>query len=150
MRQSLDAVLGREQSSTSIENHLLKKQPERTEKTDSRHTFHVGTTPRIPSPPKSLSARDGSARGIGGRDANTRLAMTREDSPNPVSDDDQQYGPETLEEPMGSLYEVTRLRNVRSNQANTPQPVPSDNSKVDDFISRGAISEEKAEELYNM
>ncbi|KAK1851220.1 C6 transcription factor [Colletotrichum chrysophilum] len=76
--------------------------------------------------------------------------MTREDSPNPVSDDDQQYGPETLEEPMGSLYEVTRLRNVRSNQANTPQPIPADDSKLDDFISRGAISEEKAEELYNI
>ncbi|KAI8242515.1 Transcriptional activator of proteases prtT [Colletotrichum sp. SAR 10_96] len=76
--------------------------------------------------------------------------MTREDSPNPVSDDDQHYGPETLEEPMGSLYEVTRLRNVRSNQANTPQPIPADDSKLDDFISRGAISEEKAEELYNI
>ncbi|KAJ0268902.1 hypothetical protein COL940_012943 [Colletotrichum noveboracense] len=76
--------------------------------------------------------------------------MTREDSPNPVSDDDQQYGPETLEEPMGSLYEVTRLRNVRSNQANTPQPISADDNKLDDFISRGAISEEKAEELYNM
>ncbi|KAK2728993.1 C6 transcription factor [Colletotrichum kahawae] len=150
MRQSLDALLGREHDKTSIENHLLEKQPEGTEKVDNRHALDIGATPRIPSPPKSSSARDGSARGIGGRDANTRLAMTREDSPNPVSDDDQQYGPETLEEPMGSLYEVTRLRNVRSNQANTPQPIPPDDRKSDDFISRGAISEEKAERLYNI
>ncbi|KAH0444723.1 C6 transcription factor [Colletotrichum camelliae] len=150
MRQSLDALLGREQDKNSIENHLLEKQPEGTEKVDNRHASDVGATPRIPSPPKSSSARDGSARGIGGRDANTRLAMTREDSPNPVSDDDQQYGPETLEEPMGSLYEVTRLRNVRSNQANTPQSIPPNDNKLDDFISRGAISEEKAEELYNI
>ncbi|KAF0324605.1 C6 transcription factor, partial [Colletotrichum asianum] len=150
MRHSLDAVLGRGQNHNTTENHQLRMQPDNTEKPDNQYALHVGATPNISSSPKSLSARDGSARGIGGRDANTRLAMTREDSPNPVSDDDQQYGPETLEEPMGSLYEVTRLRNVRSNQANTPQPIPADDSKLDDFISRGAISEEKAEELYNI
>ncbi|KAE9572263.1 hypothetical protein CGMCC3_g11670 [Colletotrichum fructicola] len=150
MRHSLDAVLGRGQNHNSTENLQLRKQSENKEKADNQYALHVGATPNILSPPKSLSARDSSARGIGGQDANTRLAMTREDSPNPVSDDDQQYGPETLEEPMGSLYEVTRLRNVRSNQANTPQPIPPDDSHLDDFISRGAISEEKAEELYNI
>ncbi|KAF4829923.1 Transcriptional activator of proteases prtT [Colletotrichum siamense] len=150
MRRSLDAVLGRGQSDTSIDNVPSKKPIEDTEKADCLSPLHASTTPRISSPPKLLSARDFSARTIGGRDANTRLALTREESPNPVSDDDQQYGPETLEEPMGSLYEVTRLRNVRSNQANTPQPIPPDNSKLDDFISRGAISEEKAEEFYNI
>ncbi|KAF9878437.1 C6 transcription factor [Colletotrichum karsti] len=147
MRQSLDAVLVKSKDNSEAEKTLDDAQ--KTKRGDTDSVFSSRVTPRTLSPMNSTSARLNPARRIGGRDTNTRLALTREDSPSPASDYDQQYGPETLEEPMGSLYEVTRLRNIRSNQANTPPSVSTDNIKLNDFISRGVVSEEKAEDLYN-
>lgn len=70
--------------------------------------------------------------------------MTRENSLEP----DQGLSAVTVEEPMGSLYEVTRLRNIRSNKAKTARPLPGIQGELNDFISRGTISEREAEELY--
>lgn len=77
------------------------------------------------------------------------MAMTRENSPETLVDDDGNE-PVTLEEPMGSLYEVTKLRNLRSNKAKTTRAVAGHNGEIHDFISRGIISEEEAEDLYRM
>ena len=79
------------------------------------------------------------------------MAMTRENSLEPIYNNEQtNNGPVAVEEPMGSLYEVTRLRNIRSNRANTVRQIPEDEGELNDFISRGVISEAEAEELYNM
>ncbi|KAL2842566.1 hypothetical protein BJY01DRAFT_200727 [Aspergillus pseudoustus] len=77
------------------------------------------------------------------------MAMTRENSLEPAMNSDGNE-PVTLEEPMGSLYEVTRLRNIRSNKAKTARPSPGTNSELKDFISRGVIAEAEAEELYRV
>lgn len=78
------------------------------------------------------------------REDNTQMAMTRENSLEP----DQSVSAVTVEEPMGSLYEVTRLRNIRSNKAKTARPLPGSQGELNDFISRGTIPESEAEELY--
>ena len=83
------------------------------------------------------------------REDNTHMAMTRENSLEPGTNGDVvANGSVTVEEPMGSLYEVTRLRNIRSNQAKTARPVFDETGEVNDFISRGVISEVEATELY--
>lgn len=78
------------------------------------------------------------------------MAMTRENSVEPTGSNEHVNGAVTVEEPMGSLYEVTRLRNIRSNRAKTARPVVSRQGELNDFISRGVISEAEAEELYKM
>lgn len=78
------------------------------------------------------------------------MAMTRENSLEPAQNVDQSNGAVTVEEPMGSLYEVTRLRNIRSNRAKTLRPVAGSQGELNDFISRGVISEHEAEELFKM
>jgi hypothetical protein len=65
---------------------------------------------------------------------NTRMDMTRENSPDPNSSADRDV---LVTEPMGSLYEVTRLRNIRSNQSTTFRSEAEDESEPDDLISRG-------------
>jgi hypothetical protein len=65
---------------------------------------------------------------------NTRMDMTRENSPEPSSSVDRDV---LVTEPMGSLYEVTRLRNIRSNQSRTFRSDTVDESEPDDLISRG-------------
>ncbi|KAJ0414475.1 hypothetical protein BJY00DRAFT_24561 [Aspergillus carlsbadensis] len=82
-------------------------------------------------------------------DDNTQMAMTRENSLEPAVNSDGNE-PVTLDEPMGSLYEVTRLRNIRSNKAKTASPSPGTNGARKDFISRGVIAEAEAEELYRV
>ncbi|KAK5081137.1 hypothetical protein LTR05_007930 [Lithohypha guttulata] len=77
------------------------------------------------------------------------MAMTREPSP---ENTDGHQRPDTavqVTEPMGSLYEVTRLRNIRSNQARVSRPGLESSGQVEDFIARGIIDEAEAEELYN-
>lgn len=51
---------------------------------------------------------------------------------------------------MGSLYEVTRLRNLRLHQQSEPDTDRSSEGPVDDFISRGVVSEAEAERLYQI
>lgn len=76
------------------------------------------------------------------------MAMTRENSVEPAHNGDHANGAVTVEEPMGSLYEVTRLRNIRSNKAKTARPLAGAQGELNDFISRGVIPEYEAEELY--
>ncbi|CAJ2508304.1 Uu.00g094900.m01.CDS01 [Anthostomella pinea] len=84
-----------------------------------------------------------------GEEDNMRMAMTRENSPDPARNGEQSTGGSVnVEEPMGSLYEVTRLRNIRSNQAKTARPQARGNRELNDFISRGVISLSEAEDLY--
>lgn len=69
------------------------------------------------------------------------MAMTRENSQEPETrgiDDALVSGP------MDSLYEVTKLRNLRSN----PSERPVQRGEIDDFISKGKIGEAEAEELF--
>ncbi|KAK6206616.1 hypothetical protein LQW54_007568 [Pestalotiopsis sp. IQ-011] len=78
-----------------------------------------------------------------------RMAMTRENSPEQASNGEQSTGGSVnVEEPMGSLYEVTRLRNIRSNKAKTARSQAGGNRELNDFISRGVISLPEAEDLY--
>jgi hypothetical protein len=68
---------------------------------------------------------------------NHGMAMTRENSPEPAQDANLGAASVLVTEPMGGLYEVTRLRNIRSNQAKLDISGPSGEEKMDDFISRG-------------
>lgn len=102
------------------------------------HSLPTGT-PANSTSPAGLSTT---------REDNTQMAMTRENSVEPTQQVDQGNGAVTVEEPMGSLYEVTRLRNIRSNKAKTVRPIPGSQGELNDFISRGVIPEHEAEELY--
>lgn len=72
-----------------------------------------------------------------------RMAMTRDNSHEPDSSNEG-ADDNLVAAPMGTLYEVTKLRNIRSN----PRGRNHDSSITDDFISRGDISEEEANELF--
>jgi hypothetical protein len=52
--------------------------------------------------------------------------------------------------PMGSLYEVTKLRNLRSNPRGYFQPGKTTPLGDDDFISRGKVSINEAQELFEI
>ncbi|KAI0015301.1 hypothetical protein F4780DRAFT_784319 [Xylariomycetidae sp. FL0641] len=85
---------------------------------------------------------------LSAREDNMHMAMTRENSIEPEPNGETTANGEVrVEEPMGSLYEVTRLRNIRSNQAKMTRPL-EETGEVNDFISRGVISEQEATELY--
>jgi len=79
-------------------------------------------------------------------------AMTRENSPVGRLTDDQidLARAVSMNEPMGSLYEVTRLRNIRFNQCSEPGSERSSEGPIIDFISKGVIKEEEAERLYKI
>lgn len=70
---------------------------------------------------------------------NRAMAMTRENSPEPGARNQAQNSL-LVPEPMGSLYEVTRLRNIRSNQAKVVRHRDEDDQNIDDFITRGVSS----------
>lgn len=67
------------------------------------------------------------------------LDVTREQSQEPDLQD-----PELVSAPMGSLYEVTKLRNFRNNTIEKPKVTLLE----EDFISRGLISIQEADELF--
>lgn len=162
MRQSLDAVLtGRQPSTSSVAAaaaaaaalpqtsaspmfHEEQQQAARTLLTVNRH-HHSASGPPTGTPSNTTSPAQ-----LSSREDNMQMAMTRENSLEPTSSGDQGNGPVTVEDPMGSLYEVTRLRNIRSNRSKTSRPLPGSRGELNDFISRGVISEAEAEELYEM
>lgn len=87
-------------------------------------------------------AQDGGGR----KKAATVMAMTRENSQELLDHEEQEIS--TLDVgPMGSLYEVTKLRSIRNNPGGCSH-APKDNMLEDDFISRGDINLEEAEELF--
>lgn len=124
---------------------LLVRQGNTTHGTTPGLNTHHGV--RIETPQNTTSP---ATTTLSSREDNTRMAMTRENSLDPVHSGDSTHGPVTVEEPMGSLYEVTRLRNIRSNKAKVIRPPREMVDGLDDFISRGVISEMEAEELYKM
>ncbi|KAJ5918717.1 hypothetical protein N7454_009861 [Penicillium verhagenii] len=67
------------------------------------------------------------------------MDVTREPSPEPDLQD-----PDLVPAPMRSLYEVTKLRNLRNNHIEAPKKTLLE----EDFISRGLISLHEAEELF--
>lgn len=67
------------------------------------------------------------------------MAMTRENSQDP-EDEDAVVAP-----PMASLFEVTRLRNIRSK---LNEPARSDRSEISDLISEGKVNMAEADELF--
>ena len=128
MRESLHGLISEKQAATPFNGGLVA------------HSLTAGT-PLTSTSPAGLSST---------REDNTQMAMTRENSLEPAQNVDQSNGAVTVEEPMGSLYEVTRLRNIRSNRAKTLRPVAGSQGELNDFISRGVISEHEAEELFKM
>ena len=96
-----------------------------------------------PTPQMSPLTHSSFNKGIG-------MAMTREPSPEVDNENDATPASVQVAEPMGTLYEVTKLRNIRSNQANISRTGPESVGQVEDFISRGIIGEAEAEELYNI
>ena len=63
---------------------------------------------------------------------NRAMAMTRENSPEPTARGLQTQTSLVVTEPMGSLYEVTRLRNIRSNQAKVVRSREESDQNLDD------------------
>ena len=131
MRQSLNALLGESAKITrpalNVESVLQKERDVVSAETAS------------PAVTTTSAARED----------NTHMAMTRENSLEPGANGEiVASGSVTVEEPMGSLYEVTRLRNIRSNPTKTIRPLLDDTEELNDFISRGVISEAEATELY--
>ncbi|CAK7201567.1 hypothetical protein SEUCBS139899_004273 [Sporothrix eucalyptigena] len=121
-----------------------------------RHGFpHQPDTPTaLPtSHPVHTISPAATALTLSTREDNTHMAMTRENSVEPAAAADGSHPSSgeavAVDEPMGSLYEVTRLRNIRSSRAKTVRP-PRDgpDDALDDFISKGVISETEAEQLY--
>ncbi|CAM1503130.1 Fc.00g079060.m01.CDS01 [Cosmosporella sp. VM-42] len=126
MRQSLNSVLGESQVKIAQEAQFLGLQ----------------------NAPMATPGSTTSPAGLSTREDNTQMAMTRENSLEPAPNSDNSNGAVTVEEPMNSLYEVTRLRNIRSNRAKTARELPGSQGELNDFISRGVISEHEAEDLY--
>lgn len=63
--------------------------------------------------------------------------MTREPSPEVSNENEKSAASVLVTEPMGTLYEVTRLRNIRSNQTNVSRIGLEPCGHVEDFITRG-------------
>ncbi|CAM1501228.1 Fc.00g103900.m01.CDS01 [Cosmosporella sp. VM-42] len=91
------------------------------------------------------------ARSIRPKDPSTTrqtdvTAMTRENSPEATVIDDEDEG--IVNAPMASLFEVTKLRNIRSNPGAT-NPSPMTQIRELDFISQGKVSCQEAERLFS-
>lgn len=95
----------------------------------------------------SPNAMIAAGEALSARESNLRMAMTRENSPEANGNTEHNGNSVTVEEPMSSLYEVTRLRNIRSNKAKTVRPA-TERGQVQDLISRGIIPLSEAESLY--
>ena len=170
MRQSLDAVL----ANTSQQQESTQSAPGFVAETAHASASAPPAPPAPPAPTSNLLHEEQQAAqtllvvnqsnppplgtpgsttspaGLSGREDNTQMAMTRENSLEPQTNGDPGNGSVTLEDPMGSLYEVTRLRNIRSNKSKTTRPLLEGGRELNDFISRGVISEREAQELYEM
>lgn len=78
------------------------------------------------------------------------IFIEREEEPNQANNSGDNGSGEDdvlVSEPMGSLYEVTKLNKFRRRPTNSTQ---NNDSVLDDFISRGVVSLAEAEELLVM
>ncbi|KAF4847327.1 Transcriptional activator of proteases prtT [Colletotrichum siamense] len=161
MNNKLDAVLAEtvRLQAESAANGIRQQLQTQGQCQDLQAPLSHDDPPTVPShpsvaqhsgPPSGTPGNMTSPAGISCREDNTHMAMTRENSPDPVSNGDPSNGSVTVEDPMGSLYEVTRLRNIRSNKSKMTRPLPEGQGQLNDFISRGVIAESEAEELYEI
>lgn len=107
-------------------------------------TFASGGPQNGPSPIAShanghRASIDNSQPSQGQNATGAVMDVTREPSQEP-----DLQGPELVPAPMRSLYEVTKLRNLRNNPVEKPKLTLLE----EDFISRGLISLHEAEELF--
>lgn len=101
----------------------------------------LSTYSEIGTQPANVQQSPNSTRSEAAPVVVTHMDMTRDNSPEPEVDE-----PELVSAPMRSLYEVTKLRNLRSNLNSESQP--ASNSLEDDFISRGEMPLVEAENLF--
>ncbi|KAF4918382.1 Transcriptional activator of proteases prtT [Colletotrichum viniferum] len=161
MNNKLDAVLAETSrlQAESAANGFRRQPQSQGRHEDPPAPLSHEDPPSVPShqfvashsgPPSGTPGNMTSPAGISCREDNTHMAMTRENSSDPVSHGDLGNGSVTVEDPMGSLYEVTRLRNIRSNKSKMTRPLPEGQGQLNDFISRGVIADSEAEELYEI
>ncbi|KAK8166541.1 hypothetical protein IWX90DRAFT_216304 [Phyllosticta citrichinensis] len=93
-----------------------------------------------PTPPQSEYLSPRGSKGTG-------LECTRENSPVPASKDEAEDESTPCAGPMASLFEVTKLRNIRSNVADRPD-ASRKNPMFSDPIAQGKISEAQADSLF--
>lgn len=101
---------------------------------------HSGNFAHPATTSPSFSAEHSSPANLSSKGKSTEthgMAMTRENSPEAQQGSSSGPASVLVTEPMGGLYEVTRLRNIRSNQATLDRPIPEQEDQIDDFISRG-------------
>ncbi|CAK7215112.1 hypothetical protein SBRCBS47491_002371 [Sporothrix bragantina] len=171
-REDLDDMRREIQQLKASMDALVRHLPQPTPDTPTRTTLptHPPHPPHAPHPTHAVPVPHhahavhtispaATALTLSTREDNTHMAMTRENSVEPAAagedgdDDDDSTSPHhdavAVDEPMGSLYEVTRLRNLRSSRAKTVRP-PRDgpDEPLDDFISKGVVSQAEAEQLY--
>ncbi|GJD04231.1 fungal specific transcription factor [Colletotrichum higginsianum] len=76
-------------------------------------------------------------------------AMTRENSPEQTAQDNGE-DQAIVSAPMASLFEVTKLRNIRSDPgARVHLHLPSSRAQEPDFIAQGKFSVQEAEHLFS-
>ncbi|OLN87248.1 Transcriptional activator of proteases prtT 2 [Colletotrichum chlorophyti] len=74
-------------------------------------------------------------------------AMTRENSPEPLAQENAE-DQAIVSAPMASLFEVTKLRNIRSDPGARVH-LPSNRAQEPDFIAQGKFSVDEAERLFS-
>ncbi len=100
---------------------------------------------RLAANVKFSSYKESPANAVPSRRVPATMAMTRENSQEP--EHDEAKSSTIIADPMRSLYEVTKLRNLRSNpQSRLRQRYTS---SEDDFISSGKVSLQDAEHLFD-
>ncbi|KAK9482792.1 hypothetical protein V1527DRAFT_485399 [Lipomyces starkeyi] len=77
--------------------------------------------------------------------SSSAMAMTRENSQEPTLE-----GSELVAAPMRSLYEVTKLRNLRSNLNSVSNGASPSSDLEQDLISRGCVGLDEAEMLFSV
>lgn len=119
--------------------HPEEAPPERHDQPQEIKHSRTRTLSELTTSPQDISPRN--HRPLPG------MAMTRENSPNPRSRDEDE-GATLAAAPMASLFEVTKLRNLRNN----PNRVMSGQNRSwleDDFISQGKVNEADANDLFS-
>ncbi|KUJ23692.1 C6 transcription factor [Mollisia scopiformis] len=112
----------------------------------SRQSFPASPRDKRPAPPivRFASEVESASNAMPSRRVPAAMAMTRENSQEP--EQDEAHSSTIVTDPMGSLYEVTKLRNLRSRpQSRLRQRYTPGEG---DFISSGKVSLEDAEQLF--
>ncbi|KAH8657211.1 hypothetical protein BGZ60DRAFT_142213 [Tricladium varicosporioides] len=117
----------------------------------SRSTSHRNMNITSPRNERSMnivrfpSELNSPVNSMGARRPAAAMAMTRENSQEPDPGGDAKTNT-IVADPMGSLYEVTKLRNLRSNSQSKSRQYNT--SMDDDIISCGRVTVQDAEQLF--